>query len=156
MALTSFMHALTVPQLKQGALTSCFGRSLVLVYRMFVGIHLFHICIICRGWEFMDMRIFLTNLGSRISRLQCGQLDDVILYVLPLPLCLPSQVPNSRITSQINYLNSVLHLKLHSQGDKDKMVGTRTGCEKMLWDFGIGSLNSQTAVRICKQGHSDT
>ena len=108
------------------------------------------------GWEFMDMRIFLTNSGSRISHLRCGQLDDVILYVLSLPPCFSSQAPNSRITSQINYLNFVLHLKLNSQGDKDKMVGTRTGWKKMLWDFGIGSLNSQTAVRICKQGHSDT
>ena len=110
----------------------------------------------CVATAFSGHEVILSNSDLRISRLHCGQLDNVILYVLSLPLCLPSQIPNSRTTSLITYLYSVLHLKLSSQGDKDKMVGTRTGWRKMLRDFGIGSLNSQTAVRTCKQGHSDT
>ena len=77
LALTTFMHAMTMPQSKQSGLTSYFGRPLVLVCRMFVGIQLLHICNLSFGAEFMDVRLLLLLLLllSRFSR--------VLLYATP-------------------------------------------------------------------------
>ena len=58
----------------QSGLTSYFGRSLVFVCRMFVGIHLLHICNLSFGAEFMDMSLLLLLL-SHFSR--------VLLYATP-------------------------------------------------------------------------
>ena len=82
LALTTFMHAMTMPQLKQSGLTSCFGRSPVLVCRMFVGIHLLHICNLSFGAEFMDMRLLLLLL-SRFSRVWLCETPEMAAHQAP-------------------------------------------------------------------------